>query len=213
MTAGTSKSEYLNLTVNELFHKIDSLTKECDGANARISELEAKLEETEQMLHHHEKRAAAVKENEKEIAMTSQTQAQAQAQAQIKPAMKSKTKIPTKPSIPTKASVKSSAASNSNGSKRKKPATTAAVSNSSAGSRSSRRSRLKISSKITGSGFHCAHCDAVLPFEGTEKTIVKNVGEDAYNRFPAQKCSRCDGISQYVTSSGGVLLVPGKKSW
>ena len=201
MTAGTTQSEYLNLTLNELFQKIDSLTKDYDGAKTRISELEAKLKETEQILNQEKLAAAAAKEKEKskEKVVKSPTKSEIPTKSQ------SKTAIKTQTQKKTKAAMKTPAVSHS--SKRKKSDTTAAASN---GSRSSRRSRLKISSKITGSGFHCANCDTVLPFEGTKKTIVKNVGEDAYNRFPAQKCSKFGGISQYVTSTGGVLLVPGK---
>eukprot|EP00815_Leptocylindrus_aporus_P006915 CAMPEP_0116064512 /NCGR_PEP_ID=MMETSP0322-20121206/9155_1 /TAXON_ID=163516 /ORGANISM="Leptocylindrus danicus var. apora, Strain B651" /LENGTH=212 /DNA_ID=CAMNT_0003550537 /DNA_START=38 /DNA_END=676 /DNA_ORIENTATION=+ len=212
MTAGTTQSEYLNLTLNELFHKIDSLAKERDGAKTRISELEAKLNETEQILNQQTLAAAAAneKEKEKEIAVKSPTKSETQTKSQSKTKTAMKTQTKTK----TKAAMKAPAVSNSSKRKKSVTAAAAAASNSNAaGSRSSRRSRLKISSKITGSGFHCANCDTVLPFEGTKKTVVKNVGEDAYNRFPAQKCPKCDGISQYVTSTGGVLLVPGKESW
>ena len=195
MTAGTTQSEYLNLTLNELFQKIDSLTKDCDGAKTRISELEAKLKETEQILNQ-QTLAAAAKEKEKETEQVVKT-------SEIPTKSKAKTAMKTQTQTKTKAAMKTPAVS-----KRKKSNMTAAAASN--GSRSSRRSRLKISSKITGSGFHCANCDTVLPFEGTKKTIVKNVGEDAYNRFPAQKCPKCGGISQYVTSTGGVLLVPGK---
>lgn len=194
MTAGTTQSEYLNLTLNELFQKIDSLTKDRDGAKTRISELEAKLKETEQILNQQTLAAAAKEKETEQVVKTSE----------IPTKSKAKTAMKTQTQTKTKAAVKTPAVS-----KRKKSNMTAAAAASN-GSRSSRRSRLKISSKITGSGFHCANCDTVLPFEGTKKTIVKNVGEDAYNRFPAQKCPKCGGISQYVTSTGGVLLVPGK---
>eukprot|EP00815_Leptocylindrus_aporus_P006998 CAMPEP_0116057056 /NCGR_PEP_ID=MMETSP0322-20121206/4382_1 /TAXON_ID=163516 /ORGANISM="Leptocylindrus danicus var. apora, Strain B651" /LENGTH=207 /DNA_ID=CAMNT_0003540991 /DNA_START=38 /DNA_END=661 /DNA_ORIENTATION=- len=207
MTAGTTQSEYLNLTLNELFHKIDSLTKERDGAKTRISELEAKLNETEHILNQQTLAAAAAAAKEKEMVVKSPTKSETQTKSQSKTKTAMKTQTKTK----TKAAMKAPAVSNSSKRKKSVTAAAAAASNSNAaGSRSSRRSRLKISSKITGSGFHCANCDTVLPFEGTKKTVVKNVGEDAYNRFPAQKCPKCDGISQYVTSTGGVLLVPGK---